>query len=324
MELKKKLLITGVTGFIGKNFLRLIINRDYDIHVLVRPDTNSKRYADFEKSVTIHEIDLTDIKKLKLFLSKNSFDTIVHIGALRGGRKFSKEDYYKANVEASEQLMYNALEHNSKFIFCSSVGVFGAIPKELPASNMTEKQDDNYYHFTKIKSEQILQNLVMKGLNGIVLRPAITYGPGDYGFPYTLTKLIDKKMLFLPDRNFKIHMTNVHLMAESFVKAIDIDLKPGSEYNIADRKPVEFYEIVNAISKKIHGHEYPKSRYIKQEYFTFFEKIARFMKSELWIARFELISKSWYFDVENSYRDLKLNSGKTTNDFMSVVDWYKK
>ena len=324
MEIKKKVLVTGVTGFIGRHFLKLIIHREYDIHVLVRPGTSSERYKEFEKTVTVHEIDLTDVKKLKLFLDKNNFDIIVHIGALRGGRKFSNEDYYKANVEASEQLMYNALENNSKFIFCSSVGVFGAIPKELPASNMTEKQDDNYYHYTKIKAEQILQNLVLKGLNGIVLRPAITYGKGDYGFPYTLTKLIDKKMLFLPPTNFKIHMTKVELMAESFVKAMDLDIKPGSEYNIADRKPVEFHEIVDAVSKRLHGEEYPKSRYIKQGYFTFFEKIARFMKNELWTARFELISKSWYFDVENSYKDLKLNSGKTTNDFMSVVDWYKK
>jgi len=186
------LLLTGITGFIGKSVAKKLIGH-YEITALIRPKTNKKRYAEFIDKVNFVEIDLGDIKKLKQFLEKKAFTYIVHIGALRGGRKFSKEEYQRANVFATEQLVLNAVKNQSKLLFCSSVGVFGAIPLELPANNYTPKQEDNYYHYTKIRSEAIIQKYVLAGnLNAYILRPAITYGGEDFGFPFTLIKLIDK------------------------------------------------------------------------------------------------------------------------------------
>ena len=163
-------------------------------------------------------------------MQKNAFASILHIGALRGGRKFSKEIYLKANVDSTEQLVLNAVNNKSKLIFCSSVGVFGAIPIELPANNKTPKQEDNYYHFTKIKCEAIIQKQVLENkLNACIIRPAITYGGEDFGFPFTLTKLIDKKLLYYPKENNRIHLTHIELLSEAFVKALKMEHCSGKE-----------------------------------------------------------------------------------------------
>ncbi|MEA1973819.1 MAG: NAD(P)-dependent oxidoreductase, partial [Candidatus Cloacimonadota bacterium] len=215
------LLLTGATGFIGKHVLQELLQKTkYKITVMIRPDTKS-RLNDFMDEVDIVEIDLTNIYKLRSYLSENIFEKIIHIGAIRGGRKYSKTDYFTANVKATEQIALAAKEANSRLVFCSSVGVFGAIPLELPANNQTQKQTDNYYHYTKIEAEKIIQKQVLYGLDAIIIRPAITYGVGDYGFPYTLTKMIDKKILFMPNKIVRIHLTNVHVLAEGFVKALN-------------------------------------------------------------------------------------------------------
>jgi len=318
------LLITGITGFIGKNVARLLVG-NYQITALIRPNTDKKRYQEFANKIEFVEIDLTDTRGLREYLFKKSFKYILHIGALRGGRKFTKEDYLKANVYATEQLVLHAVKHQSKMIFCSSVGVFGAIPIELPANNLSPKQEDNYYHFTKIKSEAIIQKYVLeKGLNACILRPAITYGGEDYGFPFTLMKLIKRKLLVYPKRSIRIHMTHIDLISEAFIRVLKNDFKAGSQWNVADDKPVVFDELVQFISNKINQRPYPPNRRIDKGWFELGERISLFFKSELWVSRFELISKSWYYDVEATYRDLNLKKVTTVPGFKKSIDWYMK
>lgn len=319
----KTILLTGITGLIGRSVAKKLY-QNYHITAIIRPQTNKKRYQDFEGKIKFVEIDLTDIKKLRSFLDKNSFDFILHIGALRGGRKFSREDYHKANVFSTEQLVLNAIKNNSKLLFCSSVGVFGAIPLELPANNLTPRQEDNYYHKTKIISEAIIQKYVLAGkLNAYILRPAITYGPGDYGFPYTLIKLIDKKLLVYPDKHFRIHMTHIDLITDAFNKALESECPSGKQWIIADEVPVLFSSLVDFISDKIHHKPYPKNRCIDSFWFDLGIKISRFFKNELWVSRFELISKNWFYDVSESNEDLHLKHFTTIPSFKTVIDWYK-
>jgi len=319
----KKILITGISGFIGRHATRQILQSKYEITAIVRPKTDLKRVEEFQEKVKFVELDLTDIPSLRNFLADNSFDIILHIGALRGGRKFSKDDYFKANVDATEQLIINAEKNKSRFIFCSSVGVFGAIPRELPAGKETPHQNDNYYHFTKNRAEALLQKYVLYGLQAVIVRPAISYGIGDFGFPFTLTKLIDKNLLFLPDRKVLIHLTNVELLAQTFNRLLEYDFISGTAYNVADANPIDLKELADFISKELKNKPYSHKKIISEKYFEIAEKIARFMKNELWITRFELISKSWFYDTENSYRDLNLKKISTIPTFKIVTDWYK-
>ena len=318
-----KILITGISGFIGRNVLRQLIQSYDSITTIIRPGTKHQRIEEFVDKVKFAEIDLTDIPTLKEYLDQNSFEIIIHIGAVRGGRKLSNSDYFDANINATEQLVINARDNDSKFIYCSSVGVFGAIPLELPANNSTKRQEDNYYHFTKIRAEAIIQKYVLYGLKAAIIRPSITYGTDDYGFPFTLTKLIDKKFLFLPDQDVIIHLASINVITQSFLRLIEIDYQPGICYNVADSQPVELHKLADFINNELKGKSYSSKRVIDIKYFQKGEKIAKFFKSELWIARFQLISRHWYYDVKNSYTDLSLKETDTIPNFMIVTDWYK-
>jgi len=318
-----KILITGISGFIGRNVLRQLVQSYDSITAIIRPGTKHQRIEEFINKVNFTEIDLTDISSLKEYLDENIFEIIVHIGAVRGGRKFSKSDYFDANVNATEQLVINARDNDSKFIFCSSVGVFGAIPLELPANNFTKRQEDNYYHFTKIRAEAIILKYVLYGLKAAIIRPSITYGNNDYGFPFTLTKLIDKKLLFLPDQDVIIHLASINVITQAFMKLIEIEYQTGACYNVADRHPIELHKLAEYINTELKGKPYSTKKNIDIKYFNNGERLAKYLKSELWIARFQLISKHWYFDVESSYVDLSLKETDTIPNFKIVTDWYK-
>ena len=322
--MNKNILLTGISGFIGKHVARELLSKKYDLTVIIRPETEPHRISEFNNQVNFVEIDLTDIEGLRLYLKEHSFDVIVHIGAIRGGRKFSKKEYFDANVNATEQLIINAQTNNSRFIFCSSVGVFGAIPDELPANNSTLKKNDNYYHYTKIQSEALIQKYVLYDLNAVIVRPAITYGSGDFGFPFTLVKLVDKNLMFLPNNEVIIHLTNIELLVQAFTKLVEFNYKSGRQYIVADRNPVNLHELVNFICKELKNKTYSDKKSISEKYFQRGEKIARYLKNELWISRFELISKSWYYDVSKVYKELSLQPVSTIPNFKIVTNWYKQ
>jgi nucleoside-diphosphate-sugar epimerase len=76
-----KILITGISGFIGKNVARTLVRHNHDITAIIRPHTDLNRIKEFINEVEFIDIDLTDISTLKEFLKQTSFDAILHIGA---------------------------------------------------------------------------------------------------------------------------------------------------------------------------------------------------------------------------------------------------
>ncbi|MDD3051659.1 MAG: NAD(P)-dependent oxidoreductase [Candidatus Cloacimonetes bacterium] len=319
----KKVLITGISGFIGHHTALKLMETDYRFIGLIRPGTDKKRIEDLKRCVNFYEADLANIIELREFLQKNKFDAIIHIGAVRGGRSFPKDIYLKANVDATKELVKNAYNNDSKFIFCSSVGVFGAIPQAVPADENTPKQDDNYYHFTKNRCEKIIDEYVQRGLKAVIVRPSITYGTGDYGFPYTLIKLVQKRMLFLPDQPVKIHLTNVKLLAQAFKNLLVNGFESGQRYIIADKEPVELREMAQFIASELRMKNY-SPKIINKRYFAIAESVCKKIRNEIWTARFQLISKDWYYNVEPAYKNLKLDEFRTIPEFRDVVEWFKK
>ncbi|MCK9332971.1 MAG: NAD(P)-dependent oxidoreductase [Candidatus Cloacimonetes bacterium] len=322
-----KVLITGVTGFVGRAVLKSLLPLDHEIHALVRPGTSKKRLQNLHDNVSIHAVDLADTYALRDYLKTEDFSVVIHIGALRGGRKASRLEYYRSNVSSTEQFVDFCLKHSAKLIFCSSVGVFGAIPKELPANSQTERNADNYYHYTKIEAEKIIGRAVLHGLIAAIIRPSITYGKGDYGFPYQLVKLVHKYCFPQINKRIWIHLCNIDALVAAFRWCLQNDFGSSLTWNVADREPVELGALVNFISRQVHGKNYPSIFTIDRRFFAAGEKLSRILKNELFISRFELISQSWFYDVQDYYAQMKISEIKphfTIPDFQITIDDYLK
>ena len=322
--MNRRILLTGGAGFIGRRVAQIMTSEKVNYTAIVRPNSDEKRLQHLTGAAELIQLDLSDIEGLKNYLANQKFDVIIHIGALRGGRKFSEKAYYDTNVVATEQLAINALQNDSHLVFCSSVGVYGAIPNELPANVMTSFNKDNYYHYTKIHAEKIIAKYMLHGLKADILRPAVTYGVEDYGFPYTLTKLVHRKLMLLPKETVWINLANIEMVAEAFWRVANREYTGGSVYNLADKEPVKLNELVDFISERVHGKKYPSNRYINRNIFAMGEKLAEKLHQENLHNRIRLISRSWFYDTSDLYRELSLKGGETIPDFGVVVDWYKR
>ncbi|MCB5247792.1 MAG: NAD(P)-dependent oxidoreductase [Candidatus Cloacimonetes bacterium] len=319
-----RLLVTGVTGLIGRAVLNAVLAQktDYHITALIRPETVPERYAAFRTELEIVKLDLADIPKLTAYLKDNAFDAVMHIGALRGGRKFPRQEYLRANFICTQQLAEHCLEHNAKFMFCSSVGVFGAIPEELPANNQTERNPDNFYHYTKIECEKLIQRAVIRGLKAAILRPSVTYGTRDRGFPYQMVKMVHDNRFPLINKRVWIHLCHVDTIARAFLWLLLHDYKPGLALNVADREPVELQKLVNFISRELRGENYSSILKLDRLFFRWGEQLAGLIKNELWVSRFQLISRSWFYQVADTYELMGLPPTFTIPDIRITISDY--
>jgi len=318
----KKVLITGITGLIGSSVLDKLLefSDTFEITALVRPHTNRYRFNRYSGKVNITFINLSDIEGLKSFLGYQKYDIIIHIGALRGGRNYSKTTFYKTNVQSTEQMVEHALLNKSRLVFCSSVGVFGAIPDEMPANNESSYKADNYYHYTKITCEKIINKAILKGLDAVILRPSITYGKDDNGFPQQLVKLVKYRLFLNSNKNIWMHLCNIDTISAAFIQLVTdkADIS-GKSYNIADLEPVQQRDLVNFIYRQLYNRNYPQILTIDNDILHAGEWIARKLKNELWTSRFELISRSWFYQVHDAYADLDLPNHFTIPDFRIMI-----
>ncbi|MGL4403717.1 MAG: NAD-dependent epimerase/dehydratase family protein, partial [Fusobacteriaceae bacterium] len=100
--MKKTLMITGASGFIGSNFI--------------------KRYAD---DYNIIPVDLLKVRPEELDYS--GVDTILHLAALVHQMKGAPEEkYYEVNTELTRQMAESAKNAGvGHFVFYSTVAVYG-------------------------------------------------------------------------------------------------------------------------------------------------------------------------------------------------------
>jgi nucleoside-diphosphate-sugar epimerase len=199
----QKILITGASGFVGRHVLTACIEKGYEIIAPSRQPINSDEKL--VKNPTIS--NLLDICVLPQF--DKSIVTIVHIAGLAHRHDVPLRDYITINSDHSLEIAKKAIELGVKrFIFFSSIGVNGNITSE-PFTESDQPAPKEDYAKSKWDAEQKLIALSKQsGLELIIIRPPLIYGPsapGNFskllklansGFPSPLGK-IDNKRSFI-------------------------------------------------------------------------------------------------------------------------------
>ncbi len=75
---RKKILITGATGFIGSNLLRYFIKKGADIYIFTRKESDKWRIKDVLSRVKEFRVDLTDKDGLSKIVARISPQIILH------------------------------------------------------------------------------------------------------------------------------------------------------------------------------------------------------------------------------------------------------
>ncbi len=182
----KKFLISGANGFLGKYFIKSLIQMNVNLKKKIRILAIDIKFDKCEifkdKNVKIFKIDINKIKNINL-----RYDYVLHAAGIP-----SPKHYFKKPIEAiftsitgTKKLLDYAKKNKSKFIFFSSSEIYGNpdqknIPtKETYNGNVSSIEDRSCYDEGKRVGETLCYFYKIKqNVNTIIFRPFNVFGPG--------------------------------------------------------------------------------------------------------------------------------------------------
>lgn len=172
-----RLVITGASGFLGKNLIKHVSSNDVDFVRLLDLSTQEIQ-SDLEFEFDSHSIDLAN-SELDELISEG--DTVIHL-AWRSNPAVTGADIQAEldlNWQPTKNLIDICARKGAKLIFISSGGTVYGKSVYSPMDEEHETNPISAYGQVKLKvEEEILKQHKESGLKYLILRPSNLYGPG--------------------------------------------------------------------------------------------------------------------------------------------------
>jgi len=243
--LKKKILITGATGFIGQQLLSYLNSRKkvksddvYPIKIISR------------NIQPIYETIVCDLQSENIPDDiMDDVDTLFHLaGYAHDLREPSKSEnlYHTLNVDATIRLAELAVKSAVKhFVFISSVKAGGKLFTDKCANEMDQGVPDNIYGQTKREAEIKLLNIGRNSnMHVSIIRPSLVYGPNVKGNLGLMLSNINKGLFPpIPDTHNRKSMIHVNDLVRAIMFVARDERANGEIFIVTDGKPYSSSDI---------------------------------------------------------------------------------
>jgi len=183
-----KILITGANGFLGYYLVEQLLNKNYEVIATGRGQSR----LPFSKHKNFHyeEMDFTDPFSIHDVFEKIKPEVVVHAGAMSKPDECELDQMkaYLVNVEGTVQLLINAEDIKSFFIFLSTDFVFDG-ERGMYKENDTPSPV-NYYGRTKLEAEEAVKEYEF---DWAIVRTVLVYGINHSGHNNIL-KIVKEKL----------------------------------------------------------------------------------------------------------------------------------
>jgi nucleoside-diphosphate-sugar epimerase len=251
--MKKYILITGASGFIGKKLVCLLLKRKFKIKIIVRKSSKLEK--------TFNHVNITKVFTKNIFKNNSNWwskvlkdvSTVIHLAWYVKPPNYLKS---KKNIECMNGTLTLA-----KACARSKINKFLGIGTCLEYDLTTMKKIDihhslhplNLYSSSKVKTFFLLNNLFKKTkINFSWLRLFYVYGKEDYSqklIPYLHNNLSKNKGVIIKNADFVRDYIHVNKVVKKILKII-LKKKNETIYNICSGKPITVKKIAIKIAKK--------------------------------------------------------------------------
>lgn len=251
----KKVLITGVNGFVGQHLLSVL--KDYSVIGL----THGGELSNSQNQV-FHSGNILDNNFLEDIIARYEPEYIVHLAAIAPTNYKDAEQVFKINLLGTNNL-YQAVINlkskilNPKILYISSAEVYG---KTNNPENITEDSllnPLNYYGSSKVAADRLtFQVSVSHGLNTVIVRPFNHAGPGQgLGFfvPDMCSQISEIKkgtkppVISVGNLESTRDISDVRDVVNGYKLLMENDTTPGDIFNICSGKGITMQELLNKL-----------------------------------------------------------------------------
>ena len=185
--MKKRIFITGGTGFIGRKLALKLANEGNDVVALIRSKGKAQDLQ--HDNISFVEGDL--FNKGALEVGMHEAEEVYHLAAFAS--VWAKDDTFsRVNIDGTLNILNAAKKKGvKKIVVTSTAGVIGPAI-DGPVNEDTPRQVDFFtdYESTKYESELKIKEYVAEGQHVVIVNPTRVYGPGPLNVSNSVTKLV--------------------------------------------------------------------------------------------------------------------------------------
>ena len=219
---ENNVLITGATGFIGKELVKHIY-QDYNLSCFVRPTSKIEELKRLNIKTITGDLETEN----DVLGATKDIEILVHLANSHLSGKENRDINILKNI-------VSACKKNEvkKLIFLSSMA--------------TKRNNPDYYGKSKLKMEKIIKD---SGIKYTILRPSIIYGKDNLS-------LIGKSLkfpLFIPvigNGKYKLNPIYIKDVIEAISKSLNNKKSLNKSYDLAGGKSYSFNEIIGICKKR--------------------------------------------------------------------------
>lgn len=241
-------MLTGANGFVG-SALKAELASDSGIHLV----TAVRRGRKSPDCVAVGNIDGgTDFSE-----SLAGVDTVIHAAARAHIMRDEVDDplaeYRKVNVQGTLNLARQAVAAGARrFVFLSSIKVNGeTTAREIPFQAADVPLPEDAYGISKLEAEQGLMRLAAEtGMEVVIIRPPLVYGPGVKGNFASMIKLVDKGIpLPFGAVDNKRSLVGVDNLVDLIIRCIDHPAAANQVFLAGDGADLSTTELLRGVGR---------------------------------------------------------------------------
>ena len=214
--------VTGGTGFLGVNLVRLLVGRGHRVRLLARPNCN--RLGLDSDLIEFSSGDVTDAESVRAAM--RGCDQVYHLAAWVQISPWGSGAARRTNVEGTRNVCSAALALGvRRVVHTSSIATVAAGSFDKPADETAAwnlRTDHIPYYRSKREAERVVLEHVDRGLDAVIVNPTYLVGPWDVkpSAGRMLILVAKRRIRFYPSRG-GINYVDVRQAATGHLLAMD-------------------------------------------------------------------------------------------------------
>ena len=248
MKIRKKIFLTGVSGFLGSHIARILSLDGHHVLGLIRGDKIPLLLQGLEIEYCTGDIRFPETYERHL----KSSNAVIHTAALATFDEKRKQQYYEVNCEGTKKLLHTARKNSiERFIHTGTLGTLGVanVPAHSDETNkpVNIRKADAYIRSKQLAEEEVLKCARNSAMSCLVLSPTALIGAYDEK-PTPIGKII---LSYLTGKihtylDGGINLVDVEDAAQAFVSALD---KGGNgQIYILGNENITLYDLFKCLS----------------------------------------------------------------------------
>ncbi|MEL6493833.1 MAG: hopanoid-associated sugar epimerase [Cyanobacteria bacterium J06623_7] len=199
-----KCFVTGGTGFVGANLIRLLLQQGYEVRALVRPSSNLANLKSLDLELVTG--DLND----DLFSAMSGCRVLFHVAAQYSLWQRDRESLYRNNVLGTRNILACARKAEiERIVYTSSVAAIGVKPGDIADETYQSPVEKlvGDYKKSKYYGEQEALQAAQQGQDVVIVNPSTPIGALDIKPTPTgeiIQRFLQRKMPFYIDTGLNL------------------------------------------------------------------------------------------------------------------------